>query len=225
MSASLPLRDPACMLCPIGAAAHRDGSKPCPMVDRRRGAETFLYLRGTPADAVYYLKHGAVALTREAGEGAPHAVRRAGMLLGLEAINRATYVDSARAISDVTVCVMGRAPLLAWLDRSGAARVVLDIAVDTLHADHLPRARIEGSALRRVARWLADGSAQRKLPRSVLAGLLGMTPATLSRALATLARGDAIRLTRSTIEVRDLARLEAIADGSLGAAELKEEHP
>lgn len=212
MAQSLPVHQVACALCPAGAASRVAEGQACPMVDRRRSGDTYLYLRGTPADTVYYLKHGSVALSRGEEPGVPYAIRRAGAFLGLEAIVRPTYVDSARAVSDVTVCAMGRSQALAWLDRSGTARVVLETLLETLAHDTAPRARTEGSARRRVARWLRDPSTQKRLPRTVLAGLLGMTPETLSRALSSLARAGTIELTRSRIDVRDPSKLEAISE-------------
>jgi CRP-like cAMP-binding protein len=173
---------------------------------------------GAPAEAVYYVKHGSIALSRggtEAlGEGAPHALRRAGSLLGLEAIIRPTYLDSARAISDVTVCVTSRTQMLAWLSETGTSRVVLDCLLATLASDNPSRATTDGSAPQRIARWLLDSTQQRRLPRSVLAGLLGMKPETLSRGLATLVRGGSISATRTRIEILDASLLEAIAGGA-----------
>ncbi|HQY62404.1 MAG: Crp/Fnr family transcriptional regulator [Myxococcales bacterium] len=208
----------ACTLCPIGAASHVGTGSVCPMVDRRRPAGSTLFVAGAPAEAVYYVKHGSIALSRggtEAlGEGAPHALRRAGSLLGLEAIIRPTYLDSARAISDVTVCVTSRTQMLAWLSETGTSRVVLDCLLATLASDNPSRATTDGSAPQRIARWLLDSTQQRRLPRSVLAGLLGMKPETLSRGLATLVRGGSISATRTRIEILDASLLEAIAGGA-----------
>lgn len=188
------------------------------MVDRRRTAGTSLYMAGSPADTVYYVKHGAVALSRGSsekhGEDAPYAVRRAGSLIGLEAILQPTYLDSARAVSDVTVCGTSRDAMRGWLEQIGTARVVLDCLLQTMVGDNAGRATTDGTAQQRVARWLLDSSKQKRLPRTVLAGLLGMKPETLSRALAAIARTGSIHLTRSRIEVKDAARLEAIANGA-----------
>jgi CRP-like cAMP-binding protein len=211
----------ACAFCPIGAVSHVSDGGHCPMVDRRRPAGTLLYLAGSPAEAVYHVKHGAVALSRGSsekhGENAPHAVRRAGSLIGLEAIVQGTYLDSARAITDVTVCGTSRQQMLTWLNETGTARVVLDSLVATLASDPAGRATTDGNAPQRVARWLLDSTKQKRLPRSVLAGLLGMKPETLSRALAAIARKGSIHLTRTRIEVRDAAGLEAIANGNTQA--------
>jgi CRP/FNR family transcriptional regulator, cyclic AMP receptor protein len=206
----------ACAFCPVGAASHVAEGGQCPMVDRHRTAGSCLYLAGSSADTVYYVKHGAVSLTRDAGdtESAPYAVRRAGSFIGLEAILRPTYLDSARAVTDVTVCATTRTQMLTWLDQMGTARVVLDCVLQAIAGDNAGRARTDGNAPQRVARWLREASKQKKLPRTILAGLLGMKPETLSRALAALARHGAIHLTRTRIDVRDPALLEAVATGA-----------
>ncbi len=213
---SLTRTDVACSLCPIGAASHRVAGK-CPMVDRRRTAGSSLFAAGAPAEMVYYVKHGAVALSRGStekhGEDAPHAVRRAGSLIGLEAISQPTYLDSARAVTDVTICGTSRQQMLTWLEQTGTARVVLDCVLATIMGDNAGRATTDGNAQQRVARWLLDSSKQKRLPRSILAGLLGMKPETLSRALAAIAHTGCIHRTRTRIDVRDPARLEAIANG------------
>ena len=115
------------------------------MVDRRRRREACSTSAGAPADTVYYVKHGAVALSRGSnekhGEEAPHAVRRAGSFIGLEAILQPTYLDSARAITDVTVCGTSRQQMHGWLDQMGTARVVLDCVLPTIAGDNAGRAR------------------------------------------------------------------------------------
>jgi len=207
----------ACATCPIGAASRvADGGR-CPMIDRRRVAGACLYMAGAPADTMFYVKHGVVALSRGArlaeGDGAPHAIRRAGSLLGLEVLVQDSYADSARAVTEVTVCAAGRSEMLSWLEEDGTARAVLDCQVRDSISDHAARATTDGSAPRRIARWLMGSAKQQTLPRTVLAGLLGMRPETLSRALAALAEEGCIQLTRSRIEVTDPARLEEIANG------------
>lgn len=221
MGFSLTGTNVACAFCPIGEASHVSAGKQCPMVGRRRQAGAVLYLAGSPAETVYYVKHGSVALSRgpneKRGEDAPHAVRNAGSIIGLEAILQATYLDSARAVTDVTVCGTSRQQMKAWLDQMGTARVVLDCVLSTIAGDVAGRATTDGNAAQRVARWLLGSSKQRRLPRSILAGLLGMKPETLSRALAAIARTGSIHLTRTRIDVCDAPRLEAIANGTAQA--------
>ena len=211
----------ACAFCAIGAASRVSDGGHCPMVDRRRASGSLLYVAGTAADTVYYVKHGAVALSRgsneKQGEDAPYAVRHAGSLIGLEALLQPMYLDSARAVTDVTLCGTSRQQMHAWLEQMGTARVVLDCVLATIAGDNAGRATTDGNAPQRVARWLLDSSKQRRLPRSILAGLLGMKPETLSRALAAIAKTGSINLTRTRIDVRDAGRLEAIANGTAQA--------
>jgi CRP-like cAMP-binding protein len=190
------------------------------MVDRRKPAGTCLFVAGEPADTLHYVKHGAVALSRASldkqGEGTPHAIRRAGSLVGVEALVRDTYLDTARSVTDVTVCIAQRSDMLAFLDRTGAARALLELVLRASCADNPRRATADGSAPQRVAEWLLDGTerkAVRSIPRSVVAGLLGMKPETMSRAVASLAKRGAIVTNRMRIEVVDRALLRAIADG------------
>jgi CRP/FNR family transcriptional regulator len=216
-----------CATCRIGAASDVGHGGHCPMVDRRRPAGASLYVAGEPAERVWFVKHGALLLSRDAddggGAGVAWAVRRAGSLVGVEALVRGTYLDSARALTDVTVCVATREDMDAWLRTRGpAARAVLECVLLALCADAPRRAGADGNARRRVAGWLLEqprepGAASTAgLPRQVVAGLLGMLPETLSRALGSLAKEGVVAVTRRRVEIRDVAALEAIAAG--GAA-------
>lgn len=190
------------------------------MVDRRRAADTCLYVAGERADVFYYVKHGAVTLSRaagdERGEAPPHAVRRSGALLGLEGLVRDTYVDTARTATEVTVCAASRRDMSTWIHAEGAALTVLECLLATWCRDNPRRATADGNARQRVAEWLLEGperNTSRSLPRSIVAGLLGMKPETLSRAIASLARRGAIVTNRMRIEIVDRSLLRQIADG------------
>ena len=190
------------------------------MVDRKRPAGTCLFVAGEAIESVFYVKQGAVALARASGdkrgEGTPHAIRRAGSLLGVEGLVRETYLDTARTVTDATVCAARRDDMLAWIRRDGAARALLEVMVLTWCGDNPHRATADGSAPQRVAEWLLDGAERkvsRSLPRAVIAGLLGMKPETLSRAVASLARRGAVVTNRMRIEIVDRGLLRSIADG------------
>ncbi len=219
VSGSLETRA-SCVLCPIGVASGVGRGGHCPMVDRRRPSGTCLFVAGEPVDTIWYVKQGAVALSRPSGEkrgeGTPHAIRRAGAVLGTEGLVRDTYVDTARTVTEVSLCAAPRSDVIQWLARDGAARALLECVLSTWCSDNPRRATADGSAPQRVAEWLLDGAerkASRSLPRSVIAGLLGMKPETMSRAVATLAKRGAIVPNRMRIEVVDRGLLRAIADG------------
>jgi CRP/FNR family transcriptional regulator len=210
-----------CSLCRIGAASGVGAGGACPMVDRRRPAGASLYAAGEAADRLWYVKQGTVLLSRDADEagasdGVGWAVRRPGSLVGVEALVRDTYLDSARAVTDVVVCGAPREVMQVWLrTREPAARAVLETVLLALCSDAPRAASADGNARQRVAAWILDQgrgpSAPAGLPRHVVAGLLGMLPETLSRALAAIAKTGAIEVTRRRIEIRDAAALEAIA--------------
>ena len=210
----------SCTECPVGRASGTCEGLPCAFVDRMRLPGESLYLEGEAADRVWFIKSGSVGLFREAGErhgeGIAWTVRGPGALLGLECLVRKNHVDSARALSRVTVCILSAEEALQWLRRRNeAARTALELVIGAGCYDAPRPTSSDGTAVERVARWLIDESPRRnggRLPRGVVAQLLGMLPETLSRALAELKRRGAIELTRRKITVRDFDAL-ALAAG------------
>lgn len=191
------------------------------MVERQRSAGAVLYLAGEAAERIMFVKRGAVTLARDVdharGEGVTWTVRRPGSVLGAEALVRATYLDSARAVTDVIVCVAQLEEVDAWMrTREGAGRALLECVLSTQCADAPRRASSEGSARQRVASWLLEQARDpaAALPRQVVAALLGMLPETLSRALASLASRGLIEVTRKSVRVIDVAALEGVAAGA-----------
>lgn len=178
-----------------------------------------LYLEGEPAERVWFVKRGVVVLHRGGngdGEGAVTGIRPAGTLIGLETLLRGRYLESARAATDVVLCSLSSDGLQSWLSASpgNALRAILDLSLRTLLGDAARRAAPDASAVGRVAAWLlGEGRSSRwsGVPRQVLAGLLGMRPETLSRALRTLSLRGAIAVTRQEIRVLDAAALERYA--------------
>jgi CRP-like cAMP-binding protein len=209
----------ACTRCPVGMASDvADGGR-CPFVPRRRSAGAVLHLAGDGVDRVCFVKSGTVLVTRsiddEQVEGAPWAIRRAGSFLGLEGLVRFDHVDSARALTDVTLCGASLSMVKDWLDRRTAApRVLLEAALRASAWDRPLRGNADGTAPQRVATWLLKNASEASaegIPRKVLAGLLGMRPETLSRALCGLAAQGAIRHARRTVTIVDRAQLRSVA--------------
>lgn len=209
----------ACAGCAIGGVAGGDGR--CPMVERQRSAGACLYLAGEGAERIMFVKRGAVTLSRDVEHGRTEsvtwAVRRPGSVLGAEALVRDTYLDSARAVTDVTVCVAPREDVRGWLHaREGAGRALLECVLLTQCADAPRRAASEGSAQQRVASWLLEQAPEQPspLPRQVVAALLGMLPETLSRALTALAGRGLVEVSRKAVRVIDARALEEVAAGA-----------
>ena len=201
----------SCSTCPCGKAAGVTFGGRCPLVDRRRARDELVCLEGEPVQSVWFVKRGTVLLSRCGPDGVdrPRAVRGPGSFIGLEALVRNTYSDSARTTEPSVLCGIPRADLDAWFGPAGTpVRMALE---RTLLSDtgEPPRATA-GTSTKRVARWLLVDAGGARVPRHVLASLLGMTPETLSRALARLRDEGAIELTRQHLSVRDPTRLEQL---------------
>jgi len=216
-----------CRRCPVGIASGVAERGRCPFVPRKRAAGAVLHVAGEGVERVAFIKSGAVLVTRsvdeEGVEGTPWAVRRAGSFLGLEGLVGTHHLDSARALTDVTLCSAALDTVVAWIDaRRRAAHVLLDSVLRSGTRERPLRGNADGTAPRRAASWLLE-NADRRLPgvtpRRVMAGLLGMRPETLSRALRTLAERGVIRHGRATIEILDRARLRSIAFGGRAGRE------
>lgn len=191
------------------------------MAERGRAAGAWLYVEGEAVDRIWFVKLGTVVLSRVAddrsGRAVAWALRRPGMLLGVEGLVRPTYVDSARAATQVTLCSAPRDEMKAWLDtRRNAARALLDLVLLAQIGDSPRRGSSEGNARKRVAQWLLEEGPEEALgvTRTVIAELLGMLPETLSRALASLAAMGAIETSRRSIQVTDVQRIQEVAGTS-----------
>ena len=193
----------------------------CSLIDRKRAANEVICVEGEPAEYIWFVKEGTLALhragTEDDGEGRIRAVRFQNSIIGLEALISDKYVYTARAISDVTLC---GAPREAWDRFVGAkgtvARTALEITLRTECSDVL-RTGAEGDALSRVATWLRDegpSGMTLTLPRRIVAELLKMRPETLSRALATLAERGAIDVNRQNVRITSDNILNEIALGA-----------
>jgi CRP-like cAMP-binding protein len=214
-----------CRRCPVGIASGVAERGRCPFVPRKRAAGAVLHVAGEAVERVSFVKKGAVLITRSVDEervdGTPWAIRRAGSFLGLEGLVGTQHLDSARALTDITLCSATLETVEAWLDaRRPAARVVLDSVLRSGTRERPLRGNADGTAPRRAASWLLENADRRfpgTIPRKVMAGLLGMRPETLSRALRSLAERGAIRHGRASIEILDRARLRSIAFGARGS--------
>ncbi len=205
-------------MCPLGKAAGVAQHRACPFAPRERTAGARLYFEGEPGTKIYYLWRGQVALTRAGGDargaGVTWAVRRGGDLLGAEILVHEQYLDTAVTLGSSTVCAASRESIDAWIGPpESPARTLLQLSLRTRCSEVPRRSGADGKATRRLARWLLDEAADGappKLPKQVIAALLGMLPETLSRALARLASAGAIAVDRRTIRVIDVEALRRV---------------
>jgi CRP-like cAMP-binding protein len=206
-----PFRYSSCADCPIGRAAGVDEGQACPFVARRHAPRRTLYLEGDSAGSVWFVRSGAVVLYRSIGDSdAVQAVRWPGSLVGLEALARPTYLDSARLAGAATLCGASRDVVATWLGPETPARALLVHVLGQLAGDG---PRPTGSARSRIARWLlADADPSCHVPRQTVARLLDLAPETLSRVLGELAAAGAIEVTRRSVAVRQPGELLRLAD-------------
>lgn len=218
-----PKRGPSlsCLECPVGRASGVGTGGFCPFVDRERKAGELIYVEGEPAQHAWFIKRGTVVLSRERGEdegeGGVRAVRFTGSFVGLEVLISDSYHDSARAVTDVTLCGATREGMDQWVGPDGSpARTALELTLRASQADRRRSAQRDGTAVQRVAEWLRDEGPRGMaltLPRQVIADVLGMRPETLSRAIADLRKQGAIDATRTSLEIVDEELLEVAARG------------
>ena len=209
----------SCEQCAVGRASGRNEGHFCPFINRERKVGELMYVQGEPADYVWYVKSGTVALYREAGDGAGEgrvsALRFPGQFVGLETIVSPSYWHSARTTTDVSLCGATQEGIDRWLGAAGTpSRTALEISLRTTGRDIATRGPTEGSALQRVARWLYDEGPRGvmiTLPRTVLADLLRMRPETLSRTLAALGKTGAIQVRRNQLTIVDEQSLAHLA--------------
>jgi CRP-like cAMP-binding protein len=186
---ALPLR---CQTCRLGVASLPYS---CPFHELRRPAGSVLVQQDERSHWVWYLRRGQVVLgsTSESGGDLSCAVRGPDTLLGIENLVGHPVPYQISALTDVVLCALEAAAFREWVGTLGTPMgAVLELALREAGRRVAERHALEGTAVRRVARFLvqrheADGSGEAlHTPQHVLAHILGMRPETLSRALARL---------------------------------------
>lgn len=94
-----------------------------PFVVRRYERDQLLCLAGDPAEYVWLVQQGAVALTRSRGDiERLEVLRLPGSYVGLECLVGDSYLFTARALSQCNLCGATREAFAGWL-RENDARV------------------------------------------------------------------------------------------------------
>jgi len=209
----VPMRCQSCRLAPP------DGSRACPFKHGIKSAGETLVEQGDVPANVVYLRRGQVVLTASTASGRDLscAVRGPNTMLGLEGLLEQRMPYEIRALSDVALCSVDTDSFKAWVGPlDSPVGTVLRLSLDEAMRRAGERHAIEGTAVRRVARFLDEAIGTQRsgeplpIPLAVLANVLGMRPETMSRALAELRAAGALGDGRS-VHVVDREKLRLAA--------------
>jgi CRP/FNR family transcriptional activator FtrB len=192
-----------------------------------RGA--VLFEEGTPATAVHVLLSGRVALTATGGSQQQAVIETFGageVIVAPAAILGLPYLVSGQVTQDARILFLQAEVFRRELDDQPAlARALVDMLARHWRVliELMTELKVR-DARERLARWLIrraadqpDGTVALAEPKSVLARRLGMTPESLSRALAAFEAAGSISVARHAITVRDAGALGRLGDGNDGA--------
>jgi CRP-like cAMP-binding protein len=122
-----------CSSCAIQIASARGGLI-CPLLPRQASAGEVIYREGDPTTFGWYIISGTVVLSRRDHQGTRE--RPPGSFLGLETLVAETYLDTARTLTEVTLCGGPRDAFESWLGNpASAARIALDACLRSACAD------------------------------------------------------------------------------------------
>jgi CRP/FNR family transcriptional regulator len=187
-----------------------------------------IFHQGTPPLGVFCLRSGSVKLTRQFNhcDSSIVGVRGAGELIGYRAVlSGQPFGNSAETLEPSVVCTIPREDFLALLARSHdlAFHLLKRFAQEARSSEEQlvelrgePVARRTARYLARLVEsagpgWKAGDCLGVPARREDMAVMIGTTPETLSRTLHALAQGGLLKVTRTEIRVRDLARLQKLA--------------
>ena len=203
-----------CASCVLGAASPGR----CPFVPVTRAAGAVICEAGEPARAVYFVREGLVSLTRPASDGGEGALtlRGASSMCGLDALGGQASVHEVRAFTGVKLCAATAEAICRWLGERSPAGALAGLLVAELGRGSEEARLREGSPTARVARFALthrpEAGSPRRLPKRLVAQMLGIRPETLSRCLTKLRLAGVLDGTDRWLPL-DRARLAALAEG------------
>ncbi len=186
----------------------------------RRGRGSVLFAEGEQPAFVYLLQAGSVGLRAQDETGAGTILEILGpgqVFVAAAAMLGLPYPVSAVALTELqALAIPAEAFRAAVAEDPGLNRATMDLLGRQWRVlvDELVDLKLR-PAEKRVARFLAGrvpeeldaGTAELPEPRAAIAARLGMTPETLSRALAALEARGLIRMSAKRAEVPDRMRL------------------
>jgi CRP/FNR family transcriptional regulator len=223
-------RTKECLLCPAMLLSGASAEQVCEIAGLRNrqylDPHMFLFRAGEPSGRMYVLRAGLVKLTKSLPDGREQIIglRKAGNVVGLEAMVSDVHQYSVQALSPVIACSVAYRDMM---------RIVEQNPVVSLHAIRLLTQELEKaqiligelgmkSAPERVAALISslasdEGASPVKLTiplsRQEIADLLGMSLETVSRVIAHYVRQGLIRAPRGGHDwlILDYPRLRRLA--------------
>lgn len=188
--------------------------------------KTSLFRDGDPATHVYLIGGGLVKTFKNPASGRVQIVNILGPgdLVGVEALTRPDYCESAATLSRTLLFKCKKQPFLEFVSKKPALSVALitllnreNAALQTLLCDlgtkkALPR--VASCLLLFMEKQVKPGESRPfNLPisRQEMGSLLGLSPETVSRQLKDLTSSRVIRLDHRRLTVLDLDHLKSIA--------------
>lgn len=192
----------------------------------RPGAHVFR--EGDTFDAIAAVRSGTVKTSRVDRDGREQVLgfHFPGEIIGLSAIDGERYPCNAIALDSVQLCrfsfpkVAILATRLPGLQKQLFRLLSRDIGhAERLSGDHSADERIAaflvGISARLAARGFLPDRFQLTMPRTDIANYLRLAPETVSRVLRRFQDEGTIRVRRREVELRNRARLEALAEAML----------
>src|SRR5689334_963191 len=106
----------SCAACPLGRASGVGAGGTCPFNERTWPTGAIVHGEGRRAEAITFVKRGVVVLVRAtpSGHELVRGFRRAGEILGAEAVVGGVHTDTARVLTPATLCRASQSTLDAW---------------------------------------------------------------------------------------------------------------
>ncbi len=189
---------------------------------RRVARGGFVFHEGEPAGTLNVLAEGRVKVIRETDEGRQVILRliNPGELFGVSGSwGEAGYPASAQPLDDAVVLQLPAGQLTALLSTHPelAMAVIRELGTRLREAESrildLQTERVEQRIARTLRRLAGRGESVLALSRQDLADLSGTTLSTASRTLSAWHRRGIVVAAREQVTIRDLPRLERIAEG------------
>lgn len=189
-----------------------------------------LFLQGQSSSSLYSLSRGMVKIFCHNSDGQEQIVglsNPGSLLVGLQSINEKRYAYSAAAATTVEACKINHGILLARLHEQPelALRIMEAMKAQLIHSRELIQVLGRKHAAAKIAAFILlmtprsqHGTCRFILPfsRLEIASLLGLSEETVCRVMADMKRKEMIHAPRGNIEIRDLDRIHAVAEGDAG---------